>query len=148
MRSTVLLILFAFLAPLTCLAEERPLPKGSITVEVNGLRSNAGEVRVNLYDSKDGFPSEPEKAVMTLVSKIDNNRAKVVFKDIRIGNYAISVLHDENGNGRVDLNWLMIPKEGIGASNNPNFSIGPPGFNDAKFELSSEEMSIIIKVRY
>lgn len=148
MRSTVLFILFAFLASLTCLAEERSLLKGSITVEVNGLRSNAGEVRVNLYDSKDGFPSEPEKAVMTLVSKIDNNRAKVVFKDIHIGNYAISVLHDENGNGKMDLNWLMVPKEGIGASNNPNFSIGPPDFNDAKFKLSSEEMNILIKVRY
>lgn len=148
MKSTVLLTLFAFLAPLTCLAEEKPLSKSSIIVEVNGLRNNNGEVRVYLYDSEDGFPSDPEKAVMTLVSRIDNNRAKVVFKDIHIGNYAISVLHDENGNGKADLNWLMIPKEGIGASNNPNFSIGPPSFNDATFKLSSEEINILIKVRY
>lgn len=148
MEKVVFPILIILLTCLTCLAEEKSLSKGSIIVEVNGLRSNEGEVRVNLYDSKDGFPSDPEKALLTLVSKIENKRAMVVFKDIHIGNYAISVLHDENGNRKVDLNWLMIPKEGIGASNNPKISLGPPSFSDAKFKLSPEELDITITVQY
>lgn len=148
MKRLMISFLLTLLTFLTGHAGEKPVSKGSINVEVSGLRSNAGEMRVNLYDSKDGFPSEPQKAVMTLVTKIENNVAKVVFKDIPFGDYAISVLHDENGNKKMDLNWLMIPKEGIGASNNPKGSFGPPSFSDARFRLSSEELDIKITVRY
>ncbi len=148
MKRLMISFLLTFLTFLIGHASEKPASQGSINVEVSGLRSNAGEVRVNLYDSKDGFPSEPKKAVMTLVTNIENNEAKVVFKDIPFGDYAISVLHDENGNKKMDLSWLMIPKEGIGASNNPKVSFGPPSFSDARFRLSSEELDIKITVRY
>ena len=121
---------------------------GRINVEVTGLRSNSGEVRVHLYNSKEGFPSNPQKAMATLVSMIGNSEAGVLFRDIPYGDYAISVLHDENGNKKMDMNWLMMPKEGIGASNNPRFTLGPPSFNDARFRFDSEELTIKIKVKY
>lgn len=148
MKRLIVSSLLTFLTFLSGHAGEKPLSQGSINVEISGLRSNSGEVRVNLYGSKDGFPSEPKKAVMTLVSKIEHNEAKVVFKDIPFGDYAISVLHDENGNKKMDLSWLMIPKEGFGASNNPKGSFGPPSFSDARFRLSYEELDVKITVRY
>lgn len=121
---------------------------GRINVEVTGLRSNSGEVRVHLYSSKEGFPSNPRKAMATIVIVIGNSGASVIFRDIPFGDYAISVLHDENGNKKMDMNWLMIPKEGFGASNNPRFTLGPPSFNDARFRIDSEELTIKIKVKY
>ncbi len=148
MKRLMISFLLTFLTFLTGHAGEKSVSQGSINVEVSGMRSNAGEVRVNLYDSKDGFPSEPKKAVMALVSKIENNESKVVFKDIPFGDYAISVLHDENGNKKMDLNWLMIPKEGFGASNNSKGSLGPPSFSNARFRLESEELNMKITVRY
>ncbi len=133
---------------LTANAEDKRVHSGTINVEVSGFRNNSGEARVNLYNSKDGFPSQPQKAFMTHVAKIESSGAGVVFKDVPFGEYAIAVLHDENGNKKMDFNWLMMPKEGIGASNNPKGVLVPPGFDDARFRLDSEDIGIKIRMRY
>lgn len=146
-RAVVLLFLFSIVYTLAY-ADETVSAIGKIRVEISGLRSNSGEVRVNLYNSKDGFPSDPKKAFLTQVVEIKDNGSKAIFESIPSGEYAISVLHDENGNKKVDVSWLMVPIEGVGASNNPGMTFGPPGFNDAKFRIGSEEMDIKIKVRY
>lgn len=133
---------------LTANAEDKGVHSGTIHVEVSGFRNSSGEARVNLYNSKVGFPSQPQKAFKSLTSRIENNEAMVDFKEIPVGEYAIAVLHDENGNKKMDFNWLMIPKEGIGASNNPKMFLGPPGFDDARFRLDSEGITVKIDVRY
>lgn len=143
-----LIILLSLCLCFEVFADQKGAASGRITVKVTGLRSNSGEVRVHLYNSRDGFPSNPQKAIATMVSTIKNAEADLFFTDIPFGDYAISVLHDENGNKKMDLNWLMIPKEGIGASNNPRLTFGPPSFNDAKFRLDSEELTVKIKVSY
>lgn len=147
MKVLTYVLLFIF-SPCLCFDVFAGAATGRINVEVTGLRSNSGEVRVHLYNSKEGFPSKPQKAMATLVSITGNSEAGVLFRDIPYGDYAISVLHDENGNKKMDMNWLMMPKEGIGASNNPRFTLGPPSFNDARFRLDSEELTIKIKVKY
>jgi len=43
----------------------------------------------------------------------------------RVGKYAVSVFHDENSNGKLDTNFLGIPREGVGASNNAKGHFGP-----------------------
>lgn len=144
----ILFLILSLYIRLAANAGEAPASSGKVDVKVTGLRSNSGEVRVNLYNSRDGFPSNPQKAMRTLVSKIENNEAAVSFNEIPFGEYAISVLHDENNNRKMDLNWLMVPKEGVGASNNPKGAFGPPGFNDARFQVDSEEVKIDIKVIY
>lgn len=146
-RASVLLFLFSIVYTLGYADGTIPVT-GKVRVVVSGLRSNSGEVRVNIYNSKDGFPSDPKKAFMTQVVKIEESKSEAIFESIPVGEYAMSVLHDENGNKKIDLNWLMIPIEGVGASNNPRMTFGPPGFNDAKFRIGSEEMTIRINIRY
>ncbi|MBI5207111.1 MAG: DUF2141 domain-containing protein [Candidatus Firestonebacteria bacterium] len=122
--------------------------KGKITVHMINFRNNKGDVYVSLYNSGDGFPEEAKKAYKSIKAKIINNKAEVVFSDILFGNYAVSILHDENSNGDMDSNWLGIPKEGYGASNNPQNKFGPPKFDEAKFKLDSEQLNISIKLQY
>lgn len=147
-RSVYFVILILFFECLPANGDEAALRAGTIHVEVGGFRNNSGEARVNLYNSKDGFPSQPHKAFMTRVSRIENDEARVDFKDIPFGEYAIAVLHDENGNKKMDFNWLMMPKEGIGASNNPKGVFAPPGFDEARFRLDADEISVKIRMRY
>lgn len=142
------LAMVLYFSCLTANADGTRSNSGTIHVEVGGLRNSSGEARVNLYNSKAGFPSQPQKAFKTLTGRIENEAAVVEFKDIPFGEYAIAVLHDENGNKKMDFNWLMMPKEGIGASNNPKGVLVPPGYDDARFRLDADEISIKIRMRY
>jgi len=64
------------------------------------------------------------------------------------GFYAVSVFHDENMNQKLDKNFVGVPKEGYGASNNPKKKMGPPSFEETKFQLSGMEQSLEIKLMY
>lgn len=122
--------------------------KGDIRVEMYGFEHNKGSVRLTLFDDADAFPTEADKAIMKESSGIKNRKAVVVFKDVPYGIYAISVHHDENGNDEFDTNFLGIPSEGYGTSNDAKGSFGPPKFKDAKFTLESKEIRLKIKMSY
>jgi len=72
----------------------------------------------------------------------------VVFEDLPFGEYAVSLMHDENRNGKIDTNFLGIPKEGYGASNDAKAVLGPPKYADARFLLDKPDMTMEIKVKY
>jgi len=71
-----------------------------------------------------------------------------VFPALPDGVYAVSVFHDENMNERLDKNFMGVPKESYGASNNPKKKMGPPNFDEAKFQLSGTEQSVEIKLMH
>jgi len=57
------------------------------------------------------------------------------------------VFHDENGNGKNDRNFLGIPKEPYGFSNNARRKFGPPTWTEAKFAVSSPAVVVEIQVK-
>lgn len=120
-------------------------PKIEMTI---GLESDLGSVFCALHSKAKTFPGDSAKAVATLQVKPKGKKAKCVFEKIPLGTYAVSAYHDSNGNGELDTNWLGIPKEGVGASNNAKGSMGPPKFDDAKFELTSKGISQKITLDY
>ena len=73
---------------------------------------------------------------------------RVTFSDIKPGNYAVSVFHDENQNKDLDQGMLGKPKEGYGFSNNVMGLIGPPSFKKARFYVPDGKSSIAIKLKY
>ena len=112
----------------------------SITVRVEGANSDKGKMFLALYQDKAAFLKEPFKA---LKSDITDKQCEVIFEDLEAGTYAVSIFHDENDNGKMDTNFMGIPKEDYGCSNNASGFMGPPKWNDAKFELT-EDISITI----
>ena len=66
-----------------------------------------------------------------------NARVTIVFNDVPPGEYAISLLHDENGNGKADT-VLFLPKEGFGFSRDAKARFGPPKFSAAAFTVDSD----------
>ncbi len=71
----------------------------------------------------------------------------VSFEDIKPGTYAINVFHDENSNKKMETNFIGIPVEGYGFSNNPRL-FGPPTFNKTKFIFKEATLTLDIKMNY
>lgn len=108
----------------------------TITVKVEDVHSNNGKMFIALYNTETGFLKQYYKGEM---SKIINNSCTVSFKDIPKGVYAVSIFHDENDNGKMDTNFFGIPSEDYGCSNNATGFMGPPKWEDAKFELNKNK---------
>src|SRR5215470_15518222 len=101
---------------ITCAAcaQETQRADSRIQVEITGLRNDQGQVLCSLYSSSEGFPKKAEKAVARGSSDISERRANCQFTGLAPGTYAVSVFHDENSNGRLDTNFMGIPREGVG----------------------------------
>ena len=122
----------------------------TLTIRVTGARNAKGKIRAALFQGAEGFPNDASHALHTQTADIDpqTSCAQIVFTDLPAGVYAVSVFHDENMNQKLDKNFVGVPKEGYGASNNPKKKMGPPSFEEAKFQLSGTEQSLEIKLMY
>ncbi|WP_438422721.1 DUF2141 domain-containing protein [Aquimarina macrocephali] len=114
----------------------------TITVTVPNITSSEGEVLFGLYDENTFMKAAPIKAEK---STIVDGIAKITFSNVPEGVFAISCFHDINGNNRMDFEPSGMPKEDYGTSNN-NMSYGPPLWNDAKFEVNSENLELEIRM--
>ena len=130
------------------------LPQGQLAqaniihVEIGGLRNDKGQVFCALYSSPDGFPKNSEKAVARIKSAISDKQAVCEFSGMAPGTYAVSVFHDENSNGKLDTNFMGIPREGVGASNGAKGHLGPPKFDAAAFHFSGGRLDLNITINY
>jgi len=133
----------------TLMPSAQSFAAGTLTVRVVGARNAKGKIIVWLFRDPKGFPNDTSKIVRQQSVSIDPSTmtARVVFKDLPPGASAVAVLHDENGNGKMETNILRIPTEGYGASNNPN-KMRAPTFDKAKFNLNSAEQTVEIKLTY
>lgn len=131
-------------------AEAQSTGAATLTVHVTGARNAKGQIRVALFQGAKGFPGDASQAVQTRAADIDPQSlsAQIVFTGLREGVYAVSIFHDENMNQKLDKNFVGVPKEGYGASNNPRKKMGPPDFEETKFQLNGQMQSLEIKLMY
>lgn len=115
----------------------------TLTVNLKGFKSDKGAVEVALFDQATAFPTKPEKAIAKQRAPITSGTATVEFRDLKQGTYAVSAYHDVNNNGKMDANFIGIPKEPTGASNDAKGRMGPPSFKDAQFTLNASGAVII-----
>jgi uncharacterized protein (DUF2141 family) len=109
---------------------------GRIVFEVVEIKkAEVGRVLCMLYESKDTWLKKPLQTVQGTVS---GKRAVCTFSDVARGSYAIGVLHDLDGDGDMDTNFLGIPKEGYCASRNARNRFSEPNFEDARFDFDGE----------
>jgi uncharacterized protein (DUF2141 family) len=119
---------------------------GTIEAHIVRLRNNHGQVICTLFTPSDKFPDQSHKG-MTIAVPIKDSQATCTFKNVRYGDYAIVAFHDENHDGEFNQNWLGMPKEGFGFSDNPGL-LRKPTFNDAKFNVDQPVVQITIKLNY
>jgi len=114
-----------------------------IEVNISNIDNNEGKIMIGLYASEGNWLGNPQKG---LIGKIEDGESTTTFKNIPQGVYAISVFHDENNNNDLDMNFMGIPKEDNGCSNNASGLFGPPKWKDAKFKLKDKTEIINIKL--
>ncbi len=139
----LLLIPFA-----TCPSERHSNSGAVLKVVIEGFNSDDGTVRVALFKSGDGFPSNHKTAVAREAAEIVAGKARVSFTGLPPGTYAVGAFHDENSDGVLDKNFLGIPTEGWGASNGAKGNMGPPEFDDASFSFGDTDKVIRIQIDY
>lgn len=148
-RATGLVLILLLMQPHFVHAQTLPTDQsthgGRLTIRVVGFAHHQGQLIVNVFSKEDGFPTDRQRALRSITGQItDRNTTDVELPNLPAGQYAISVLHDENANGQLDTNFLGIPKEPTGTSRNVKGHFGPPKFRDAVFALGNEDMMLTI----
>jgi uncharacterized protein (DUF2141 family) len=122
-----------------------------LVIVVEQVKSSSGTVRLTLY------PDEPARflkhggPIHGLSGLAVPATAPVTQACVWLpgpGGYAVSIYHDANGNGHFDQNFLGLPLEGFGFSNNPSTMLGAPKFADARFVAPAGDVTIHIRLRY
>src|SRR3989338_6853652 len=119
----------------------------SLAVQVNGVQSERkGEVGIALFENKNGYPIHIEHAYEPAWIPIESDRASVshTFEGLPAGDYAVSVLHDENGNRKLERSTFGFPKEGVGFSKDQRVKLSAPDYDDCSFLLSGGEIKNIV----
>jgi uncharacterized protein (DUF2141 family) len=116
----------------------------SLTVHVRNALPPTGTVEVTLFNSEESFL----KDIYLQQSGKANESGEftVEFAGLEEGEYAVVVVHDENGNQLYDAGFMGFGSEGLGYSNNAWSWFGRPDFNEVKFIIDSEytEIEIIL----
>ena len=104
---SLFLILFAF-----------QLSAATLDIEVQGI-TKGGILNLEISSSKEAFESDGDDT--GVAARIQERVTKGQYQrsfDIPPGTYAVKLHIDENENGKLDTNFLGIPKEQYGISNN------------------------------
>jgi uncharacterized protein (DUF2141 family) len=113
----------------------------TLIISVTNISDDEGVVRAALYNRAEEFPRG--KVFKGEQATPKNGRAALKFESLPEGEYAVAVLHDRNGNKKMDYNVFGLPTEGYGFSNGAKAVFSAPSFHDAKFQLSAGDEKII-----
>lgn len=121
-------------------------PPASLEIRVEGLRSARGVIQLCLVRDAAHFPDctgDPAAHKATVAV----GALPIRIEGLPSGDYAFALVHDENGNGKLDT-MLGIPREGIAFSHDPRLAFGPPRFAAARFTLSGGSATEIVHMKY
>ena len=143
--SSALQVLVLVFALQPALAEDLT---GILMVEISGLQNASGNVYIAVYDSDSSWLSDDTvlNHQVAIADALDGDLVRVELL-LPLGDYALSVFYDQDGDGELKTNFIGMPKEPIGLSNNVVAKFGPPDYADAVFSLGAEPIiqSITIK---
>jgi uncharacterized protein (DUF2141 family) len=142
MKTKYLLVVAAILA----LSPSFLLAQGKLEVTVKNIKKAKGTIRVGLFTNEKDFLKKAAEGKVVKANSAEE--VTVVFENLKPGDYAISVIHDENENGELDKNIMGIPKEGFAFGNNAMGTFGPPSFEKAKITLGSTTDKQTISLKY
>ena len=119
----------------------------TLTVVISSFSSEVGVLNIGIYDNQNDWLGSSTVQKRSLTVREHNVGGGVITSfEVEPGEYAISVHHDDNDNGKMDTNFIGIPKEPTGLSNGAVPKFGPPKYKDAAFLVDKEDMEMPIKL--
>lgn len=112
----------------------------TLTITIADIRESEGLLMIQVANSEKGFEFSEDSAVPPPVAISQLAEAGEMTFEVTLppGIYGARVLHDLNGNGEMDSNFVGMPKEPWAFSNNATGRLGPAKWQDAKFEISGD----------
>ena len=123
----------------------------SLNVRVEAVKNIKGELGIALFENKKGYPTHIEHAYEPVWIPLKEGMSIVEhgFEGLPAGDYAVSVLHDEDGDREMDRTKMGFPDEGVGFSNDQKVKFSAPDYDDCKFDLAEgEDKKIVIQMDY
>jgi uncharacterized protein (DUF2141 family) len=105
-----------------------------LTIEITGAKSSKGLVMAEIFSDADSWLKKPISGERV----VSGERVLLVFKNLPSGRHAVSIFHDENGNGKLDTNLLGMPTEAFGFSRDAKGFMGPAKFDDAAIQMDTD----------
>lgn len=129
-----------FYIPFNGMPEQNSANGFNLEINIIKVRRDAGQIAIQVLD-------EQKKVVKHEFTTISNKRSVLILKGLPKGKYAVQLFHDENKNGKMDFNFLGIPKEGYGFSNDARGFMSEPAFDKQLFSLDQDRV-IQIRLSY
>ena len=106
-----------------------------LSLQINQIEKQQGNFFVAIHDSAGTYMTKDADVFMESVLPVTRLGAQTLqICDVPAGTYAVAVYQDVNDNGKLDSNFIRIPKEPYGFSNNIE-KLTPPSFEQASFEF-------------
>jgi uncharacterized protein (DUF2141 family) len=136
----IILFWVYYLLSITAISQSR------VVADISNVRNDNGVCRACLFNNAESFKGETGNPFQCVAVGVKNSTAQAVFNNIPAGNYAMFVFHDANKNNKMDVNFLGIPKEGYGASQNKLPFASAPSFQENRFVVTDKSL-IRLKVK-
>lgn len=124
-------------------AQQR-LDSGTLYVQINNIKHETGAIYMAVYDNKEAYMKKRFHEAIFDVPGLGELQTQL---NLPYGKFAITIFHDVNDSEDLDTNFMKIPKEPYGFSNNPKSSFGPPGFDAAAFQFEKDGQRIEITLK-
>jgi uncharacterized protein (DUF2141 family) len=119
----------------------------TVLLEVSSLKNTRGILNCRLFTKPSDFPDG--EGILTVRVPIAGPNTSCTFSNIEPGTYAVAVVHDENSDGKLDKNFVGVPSEGYGVSNNKTYALSAPKWDESIFTIApSESKTLQVKLRY
>ncbi|MEO8018648.1 MAG: DUF2141 domain-containing protein [Pseudomonadota bacterium] len=117
---------------------------GDLTVKITDIRATKGTLMVSVANTEAAWNNQEKPVAAQKIGATD--KEIVLHFKLPAGSYAVQVMHDENDNGKLDSNFMGIPSEGYGFSNNPQV-MRRANFSESKFEVTDAPTAIVVRLR-
>lgn len=114
-------------------------------ITINNIKQTQGQIIITLFDIEEQFLM---KSDLSLEVAIKQKPTQVVrWKKEIPEKFALTVVHDLNGNGKLDTGMFNVPLEPFGFSNNVVNHFGPPKFQEVLLSREQFNQGIIVNLR-
>ena len=115
------------------------LHAAELELTIKNVASDKGQVFLQVFNSESTWMTE-DAVFRKIIPAAQLQKNATVVLPLDYGEYGISVFHDVDGNNELNTNWIGIPNEPVGMSNDAKGKMGPAKYKDAKF-LFNEKSS-------
>jgi uncharacterized protein (DUF2141 family) len=122
-----------------------PACAATLVIKVEKVSPRGGDLRVALYNQQDY--AGDQDPVTDKVVPAHPGETVVTMENVKPGIYAVKLFQDFNRNGQFDMNWMGLPLEKYGFSNDAHPTFSEPPFDATKFELRPGTNTITIHLQ-